>query len=102
MTALLEECIARVDPARLTFFVNDRRAALAEEAFRNARSPRDRQDKRFILGDELVNAGRNIEAVQAYEALEEEVKAVDPARWRRAGRVVLLHKAMAYLRIAED
>jgi FG-GAP-like repeat/ASPIC and UnbV len=102
MAALLKERAAQVDPARLTFFVNDRRAAMAEAAFRQARSPKDRLDARVMYATELLSSGRIEDSIKVFEALEDDARTWDPGKWEQGATDILLQKAMAYLRMGEE
>src|SRR5687768_111722 len=95
MAALLKERAALVNPSRAIFATNDRRAALAESAVRQARTPQDRMSALVAFGTELLNSGRTEEAVRAFEALEADAQRFDPEKWRMGGAAILLRKAMA-------
>jgi hypothetical protein len=102
MAALLKERAAQVDPSRVWLIVNDQRADLLEQKVRNARSVRDRMEARLEYAMELTHAGRLEESIQAYDALEEDVKAIAPDKWAQGGTSVLIRKAAAYLRLGEE
>jgi hypothetical protein len=100
--ALLREWVDKMNPSRLTLFINDRRLALVEGALKRARTPAERLDLRFMYGTELLNTGRNEDSAKVFAALEEDLKIADPQRWRTSGSLLTLHKAMAYVRLAEE
>jgi hypothetical protein len=102
MAALLKERAAQVNPSRAIFPTNDQRALLAEGAVRQARTPQDRLNAQVAFGTELLNSGRLEEAILVFEALEADAQRFDPEKWRMGGAAILLRKAMAYLRMAEE
>jgi hypothetical protein len=102
MAALLKQRAAMVDPARLLFPVNDRRAKLFAEQLRTPLRPGQRLQLEFVHARELLQAGENEAALQAVVALEEEIKALSPALWEKQGSTILIQRATTHLRIAEE
>jgi len=102
MAALLKERAAMVDPARLLFLVNDRRAKVLAEQVRLPAPPGRRLGLRFAYARELLQAGQIPAALEAIEALEEDVKTSAPAVWQAHSSEILILKATASLRLAEE
>ena len=102
MAALLKERAAAVDPARLLFPVNDRRAQMFADQLRGPLPPGRRRTIEFAYARELLQAGQNQEALKAVVALEQDAKANAPALWAAHGAAILILKATTYLRIAEE
>ncbi|HEX6738401.1 MAG TPA: hypothetical protein VF310_09025, partial [Vicinamibacteria bacterium] len=102
MAALLKELNAQVDPERLALLVNDRRADLLARQIAQASQPDDRLRLRGLAAVELINAGRNQDALKALEVLEEEARAVDPQGWSEYQSGARLLQAMAWLRLGEE
>lgn len=102
MAALLKQRAAMADPARMPFPLNDRRAKLFAEQLRAPLRPGPRLELTFAYATELLQAGQNEAALQAVVALEQDIKAASPALWEAQGSVILMLKAMTYLRIAEE
>ena len=102
MAALLQQRAAQVDPAKLSFAINDRRAAVFEAALRKPLPPAEAIGLRFEHAVELLNSGQNERALQTLEAVETELKSFSPASWDSQGPTILLVKAMAHLRMGEE
>jgi hypothetical protein len=102
MAALLKERAAQVDPKRLTLFVNDQRADLAERALRVPRPMEQKLELQMMYATELMNAGRNEDSVKAWDVFEEMVKSFSPEMWAQGGAGILLRKATAYMRMGEE
>jgi hypothetical protein len=102
MAALLTQRAAMVDPAALPYIVNARRAALLRGDLDGPLPLARRLSVRFDLASELINAGRIQEALTAIEELRQEAAALNPEGWRRGASMLLLLKAVAYLRLAEE
>src|SRR5262245_52522381 len=102
MAALLQECATHVDPKRLTFAVNERRAQIYEARLLAARTRGERLDARFEFALELLNAGRNDDALKVSQALEEDARAYAPGLWEVNTTNALILRALAHLRTAEE
>ena len=100
MAALLQERIALVDVSRLPFAVNDRRADLFERALQRQPPSMERLHLRYLFSRELLNAGRESDAIQALEALRADMPRYLPPGSPQAAEATLL-KALAHLRTAE-
>ena len=73
MGRLLAELASKVDPRKLPFQVDDRRAdLLAEDLTGRARSSSDLQ-LRYSYASALLSAGRTADCLTALEALKEDV-----------------------------
>jgi hypothetical protein len=102
MGALLKKLAASVNPMKLELLVNDRRADLLSERLRGMPASLKRFDMQFAFAKELLNAGRNEDALKALEALEHDAVAFSPTAWQSNRTIVLLQRAQAYMRIAEE
>ena len=102
MTALLEERAAAVDPLKLPFLVNDRRADIFAEELTWPRPMSERLGLRYSYATELVKAGRIPEALAAMDALQEDAMKSSPAGWPQRRNFVLFERAIAYLRMGEE
>ena len=102
MGALLKERAARVDPMQLSVLVSDRRAEVFARELQKPRPVTEILRLRFSLATELLNAGRVQESIEALDQLEEYTKAEAPGAWRAGASDVLLLRAVAYLRLAEE
>ena len=92
------------DPQR-SVYLNARRAEMLHaklvEQGTNMSLP-DRLSTEEKYADELLNAGKTEEAVQAYRSLEQEVQILEPQTWQRAGSTLLTREAVACLRMGEQ
>jgi ASPIC and UnbV/FG-GAP-like repeat len=103
MAALLKQMAAAVDPARLSFIVNDKRVDLFRDKIGRARSLKERLEARFNYADELLKAGRVQDSVEALDALETDTRAnAPPAAWTATRNLVLMQRGLAYMRLAEE
>jgi FG-GAP-like repeat/ASPIC and UnbV len=102
MAALLREQAAKVDPAKLGFIVNDRRATLFGEALAWPRPITERLNLRTMYAAELLNSGRSADSLQEIGKLEEHARTIAPAWWSTNHSEVAVRKAMAYLRMGEE
>jgi hypothetical protein len=102
MAALLAEHAARVDPIRLTFVINDKRAEIIGGRLAVPRPSSERLPMRFLYATELLNAGRFRDAISELDGLAEDARTSEPQRWPRFYPAVTIQKAMAYLRMAEE
>jgi hypothetical protein len=102
MAALLEERIREIDPLRLYFYVNEDRVRLIEQGLQRPRPVQERIALQLMYARELLNAGRNEDTLLALDALETDVRANDPDRWRRGATGVALLRAVANLRLGEQ
>jgi VCBS repeat protein/ASPIC/UnbV protein len=102
MAALLAERAQQVDPTALTLLVNDRRADLLARQLAQPLPPAERMRLRGLAAVELINAGRNDDALKALAVLAEEARAQDPEGWREYESGARLLEAMAWLRVGEE
>ncbi len=102
MAALLRERAARVDPSKLPYLVNDRRAEAIARALAEPMPANRRFALRYDHATELVNAGRFEDAQTALAELQRDAEALGPDAWRRAGPMLLMVKAVAHLRKGEQ
>src|SRR5262245_46781789 len=101
MAALLVERAALVDPSRLSYVVNDRRADVFKKRLESEPLSLQRYDLQMTVAMESLNAGRIDESLQAIEQLESDVERYAPAGWAHSRADILLAKALAYMRMAE-
>src|SRR4051812_41019563 len=102
MAALLKERAALVNPAKVAFPLNDRRAEIVERNLSVMPPSLDRLNMEFDYAQELLQADRIADSLKAIEALHADMDAFDPAMWQQVGRQrVLMLEATAYLRMAE-
>ena len=78
MAALLRERAAAVDPLKLPYVVNDRRADLLRAQLDRPKHFAEQLALRFDHATELVNAGRLPEALHAIDELEEDAATISP------------------------
>ena len=102
MAALLETRNQQINLVRLTVVVNEERARLAEKALEQQRPVEERLLLRVLYARELINAGRNEDALRALDVLEADVTATDPDKWRQGATTVYLLRAIAGLRLGEQ
>ena len=102
MAALLKQRAATVNPARLLFPINDRRAKLFEEQLQAPMRPGQRLPLEFAYARELLQAGQNQAALRAFDVLEQDIKAVSPELWEAQGSAIVIQRATTWLRIAEE
>jgi len=102
MGRLLRERAAQVDPAKLPYIVNDRRADWLAGRLAGTVDPVRRSSLRFDYATELVNAGRIPEAIEALGVLRSEAEGLGPAVWQRVAPLLLNLGAVAWLRLAEE
>jgi hypothetical protein len=102
MAALLRERAAQVDPAGLPVLVNDRRAELIRRNLDGPLTPVESVVRRFDYSIELLNAGRVDDALAAIADLDRRARALSPDGYRRAASRLLVLKALAHLRQAEQ
>jgi hypothetical protein len=102
MARLLRERAALVDPAKLAFIVNDRRADMLGKLLATPRPVAERLHLRYNHALELLNAGRLQESLDAIGLLETDGREGAPAAWKTGGGQAEILKALAYLRLAEE
>ena len=93
MAALLAEHAARVDPIRLTFVINDKRAEIIGGRLAVPRPSSERLPMRFLYATELQNAGRFRDAISELDGLAEDARTSEPQRWPRFYPAVTIQKA---------
>jgi hypothetical protein len=102
MGKLLAELAAKVDPRRMPFQVDDRRAEALAEDLTFPRPIMDRLQLRFAYASTLLGAGRITDSLAAIDALKEDASESAPDRWKTDHNVVELLRATAYMRLAEE
>jgi FG-GAP-like repeat/ASPIC and UnbV len=102
MAELLKEQAAKVDPSILHFLVNDRRAERLAEELQWPRPARERFTLRFEYAAELFKAGRIDDSLQAMSVLQEDAEKNAAPGWAQHHNLVLLQRAIAYLRKGEE
>jgi hypothetical protein len=100
MAALLQKQAALVDPAVLTFVVNDRRADVFEQQLRKRPPSKERLHLRYLFARELVNAGRQDEALPVLDGVLTDLPRYLSAGSPEAIEAVVM-KALAHMRTAE-
>ena len=102
MGRLLAELASKVDPRKLPFQVDDRRAELLAQDLTWPRPILERLELRYSYASALLSAGRTADCLTALEALKEDVIRSAPSRWDTDRPVIELMRATAYLRLAEE
>jgi hypothetical protein len=102
MAALLKERAAMVNPEKLALVVNDRRAEMVAARLEWPRPVMERLQLRRAYAIELMDAGRSRESLDAIDALEADARTSAPAVLKGAGSELLVMRAMANLRLAEE
>ena len=102
MESVLRERAALVDPARVEYAVNDRRAEWLLAQLGSARTPTERTTMRFDYARELIHAGRVEDAVFVIDQIRSDVERMGSETWHRAAPMLLNLKAVAWLRLAEE
>jgi hypothetical protein len=64
--------------------------------------PGQRLPLEFAYARELLQAGQNQAALQAFDVLEQDIKAVSPELWEAQGSAIVIQRATTWLRIAEE
>jgi hypothetical protein len=82
-------------------FLNDQRANIYHSMLASCTDPLQREGLRFFFASELLNAGRNQEALREFETLEQTVATSDPEALRLNRRRLKLQEALCWLRIGE-
>jgi hypothetical protein len=101
MAALLEQRASRVDPLRLPYVINDRRADLLRSKVRFMSLSLERFNVQLDYAVESLNAGRIEESLRILEGLQGDMEAYAPAEWREYQGELLVIEALAYMRMAE-
>jgi hypothetical protein len=103
MARLLAELASRVDPRRMPFQVDDRRADLLAEDLTEPRRPVvERLQLRFSYASALLRAGRIADCLEAIDAMKADVVMSAPERLETDRPEIELLRAKAYLRLAEE
>jgi hypothetical protein len=103
MAQLLVELASKVDPRKLPFLVDDRRAELLAEDLTQPRRPVvERLHLRYSYASALLRAGRIADCLDALDALRADVLLSAPERWELDRPEIELLRAKAYLRLAEE
>jgi hypothetical protein len=101
MAAFLKERAAAVDPMRVGFIVNERRAEVLEKALAGLRPGPELRRMRALHAIELLHSGRVRETLAALDEIEREGRESSPEWWKAATGPILLLRASAWLRLAE-
>jgi VCBS repeat protein/ASPIC/UnbV protein len=102
MGALLTDLASRVNPRRMPFQVDDRRAELLAEDLAWPRPVIERLQLRFSYASSLLRAGKTMDSLAAMDALQEDTTNNAPGRWEIDHNVVELLRATAYMRLGEE
>jgi FG-GAP-like repeat/ASPIC and UnbV len=102
MGRLLADLASRVDPRRMPFQVDDRRADLLAEDLTQPRPTLERLQLRFSYASTLLRAGRTNDSLTAIDELEKDAIASAPDQWAIDRSLVELLRATAYLRLGEE
>ena len=102
MGLLLAELASKVDPLKMPFQVDDRRAEMLAEQLTRPRPTLERLQLRFAHAYSLLSAGRTEDCLAAIDALKEDAIESAPAQWEIDHNVVELLRATAYMRLAEE
>ena len=102
MGRLLAELASKVDPRRMPFQVEDRRAEVLAEELTWPHTDIERLQLRFSHAYALLGAGKSADSLAAIEALKHDAITSAPDRWETDRPVVELLQATAYLRLAEE
>jgi hypothetical protein len=102
MAALLRERAAQVDPIALPLLVNDRRAEIIRRNLDGPLTAGESVSRRYDYAVELLNAGRVEDSLAVIADLEQRARALNPDGYRRASSRLLVLKAVAHLRQAEQ
>ena len=100
MAKRLEQVAAQVNPMKNRFLSTERVHAL-EPLLASVTDTRQRGELTFRLASELLNAGRNAEALKWFEELEQTVKSVDPEAFLRNQASLKIEEALCWMRIGE-
>ena len=101
MAALLEQRAAAVNPVRLPYAINDRRADLLRPKLRSMPPSAERFNVQLDFAMESLNAGRIDDSLRTMGELKEDLQAQAPAEWSQYRGKLLVIEALAYLRMAE-
>jgi hypothetical protein len=101
MAQLLKEQAAKIDPSKMPFLVNDRRADLLAEELAWPRPARERFTLQFKYAVELLRAGRIEDSLKALDVLQEDAEKNAAEGWALHHNRAFLQKATAYLRLGE-
>jgi hypothetical protein len=102
MAALLKERAAMVDPLKLSWIVNDRRAEILAEGVRQTPLSSSQLTLRYSYARELLNSGRIDDCLKILDAVLEDARTQFPEVWRNGRLRLLSLKALAYMRMAEE
>lgn len=100
MAQLLKELHGKIDPMKVPYFENSKRAELMSEKYTSSTEPVQRMLFKMRYGMELISAGKNENAVVVLTEVREEMKSIgfkDINKYFSACRAL----AIAYLRVAE-
>jgi len=100
MAERLEKLAQHSNPMK-NKFLSAPRADVLESVLARTTDPNEREGLRFSLASELLNAGRNLEALHEFEGLEQAVAAADPEGLRLNRTRLKIHEALCWLRIGE-
>jgi hypothetical protein len=102
MAALLKQRAAMVDPIKLPFIVNDRRAEILAERVKGTPLSVDQLGLRLAYAKELLNSGRIDDCLSELAGIQKDAETLGPDVVQRSRLALLATTATAYLRMAEE
>src|ERR1044071_1870366 len=100
MAELLEKLARQANPVN-NIFLNAERAKLLELEVAKATNSAQRQNLRFSLASELLDAGRNMEALEQFVAVEQALKTGNPAAYEQNWVKLKHEEALCWMRLGE-
>ncbi len=97
----LEQAKNQIDPMQVTYFENGQRAAIFQQRVENSQNPDERYNNTMFYGYELINAGKNEDAIMILEGLLQQLLAINlqqPGVLYQIKRLI----ALAYIRLGEQ
>lgn len=101
MADLLARMYAAIPPVETAFF-NEGRVEFARGSVATATNLNDELFWRFKLGNELLSAGRPLDAITEYDTIDAKAKAAGRAIPQKALVEMRIHRATAWLRLGEQ
>jgi hypothetical protein len=103
MSAILAARASDVDPLRLEFAVNDRRAEALSLELQRPQPARKRLSLQFAYSGELLNAGNPMDSLKALESFRADAeREIAPGEWDGVRVEGLMQEALIWLRVAEQ
>ena len=100
MAERLQRIAEQVNPMRNPFLSTER-AKILEPILASTTDTQRRGELSFLLASQLLNAGRNAEALNLFQGLEQLVKTVDPQAFLRNRTTLGIKEALCWMRIGE-